>query len=388
MKINIFTNAKTLLSKWRQILIFRKLLIRCRPLNIGENNLSPKCNNLSSLSNIQGKKKRRPFPKDESLPVIVGFGSKDSWQMNGLWPGFRSVSDFYLCEIPNDRLPGVRSEIHDREKKMNFFLNFVDDLDKKKTIHMAFFYHSGHHIADELIAGLHLRGIRTVIMSLDDKHQFSYPKDPISKEPHQIRVARQVDLYWTTWKAGAYLISNIGGNPWYNGEAANPEYHRPLNIKHDLDVVFIGKNYGYRNRIINYLRKRGISIHCFGAGWPNGQVSSQDMIQLFNRAKIVLGIGGVGHMSGVQHLKGRDFEVPMCGALYLTSYNPDLCDFFNIGYEILCYSSLEECEELIIRYLDDPDTCESIRSAARDRSLKDHTWEKRLNSVLNLFRHN
>lgn len=379
-------NIKDCLSQRRQIRRFRKLtsqyqLLTNEPVIGTMNKLS------KNRSYFSGQRQtRRSFPVEGTRPTIAGFGSNDSWQRDGLWTGFRVVSDFRFYEIPNDRLPGATSEKHERELKAKGFLRFIDDIDRITPVHIAFFYHSGRHISDELMKQLHNRGIWTVIMSLDDKHQFSYPIDQVTGESHQLRVARQADLYWTTWKAGTQIVKQIGGNPWYSGEAANPDFYRPLGLEHDIDVVFVGANYGYRGHFVNHLLKRGISIERYGYGWPNGSVSSEEMVRLFNRAKVVLGFGGVGHMTEVKHLKGRDFEVPMCGSLYLTSYNPELCDFFNIGREILCYSSLEECEELIVWAIQNPDDCQTIRKAARQRSLQEHTWETRLKLMFDVLR--
>ncbi len=386
MEMLFHLNLKDWLSHWRQINRFRKLTSQCQ----WEKN-EPVIDKVGKLPDIQlylsrHRHNRRPFPAKGMCPVIAGFGSNDSWQRDGLWTGFQTVSDFHFYEVPNDQLPNATSEEHECKLKADGFLEFIDEIDKTTPVHLAFFYHSGRHISDELMKELHNRGVWTVIMSLDDKHQFSYPIDPITRESHQLRVARQADLYWTTWKVGTQIVKQIGGNPWYSGEAANPDFYRPLGLEHDLDVVFVGANYGYRGRFVRYLQKRGIPVECYGYGWPNGLVSSEEMVRLFNRAKVVLGFGGVGHMTGVKHLKGRDFEVPMCGALYLTSYNPELCDFFEIGREILCHSSPEECEELIAWALENPSDCETIRNAARERSLRMHTWDKRIETMFEYFR--
>lgn len=377
---------KTTLGEIRQIRRFRRLLSQAQfPNEIEIAGPRNQCDRIKEKLRDKANN-RRVFPCKDILPVIVGFGSTDSWQQNGLWPGFRSLSNFSLYEIPNERLPGISSEKIERQIKSEKFLEYIDHIDKIAPVNMAYFYHSGRHISDELLSELHHRGIWTVIMSLDDKHQFTYPIDSESGEPHQLRVARQCDVYWTTWKIGTSIVRRIGGTPWYGGEAANPNIYRSLGMKRDMDVVFVGANYGYRGHLINYLKKRKISVTPYGIGWPNGPISSEKMIEVFNRAKVVLGIGGVGHMKGVKHVKGRDFEVPMCAALYLTSYNPELCDFFEIGHEILCYSSFEECEELIIWALQNPIKCEAIRQAALNRSLREHTWEQRLKSVMDLFR--
>ncbi|MBI5100215.1 MAG: glycosyltransferase family 1 protein [Nitrospirae bacterium] len=330
---------------------------------------------------------RKSFCGSIGRPVVAGFGATESWQQNGIWKGFRGVSDFYLHEVPHEKLPGARSDDHEREIKGSAFLSFIDELEKKADVTCAYFYHSGRHISDELIKELHRRGIWTIVMSLDDNHQFSYPKCRKTGESHQLRVARQVDLYWTTWKAGTELVGRNGGNPWYGGMAADQEFYCPLGLERDMDVVFVGANYGIRKTLVEKLRGYGVHVHGFGVGWPNGPVSPEEMVRLYSRAKIVLGTGVVGYMSGVKHLKGRDFEVPMCGALYLTSYNPELCDFFDIGREILCYGSIEEGAELIRWFLRNPEESEKIRASARNRSIRDHTWEKRLKNLFDLLPH-
>ena len=182
-------------------------------------------------------------------------------------------------------------------------------------------------------------------MGLDDKQQFVWPVDERVGEAHQRRIARQVDVYWTTWKAGLPLIAAAGGRPWYQPEGAHPRFHVRAEVPRDLDVVFVGSAYGHRSGLVDYLRARGFAVETRGQGWPEGRVTFEETVALFNRAKVVLGVGGVGHMRSVAHLKGRDFEVPMCGALYLTSFNSELADFYVIGREILCYSSLEDCAD-------------------------------------------
>jgi spore maturation protein CgeB len=83
----------------------------------------------------------------------------------------------------------------------------------------------------------------------------------------------------------------------------------------------------------------------------------------------------------VKHLKGRDFEVPMTGALYLTTFNEELSRHFDIGREILCYGSYAECAEIIVRMLRAPDQAQAIRTAGHARALRDHTWRRRIGDL-------
>ena len=157
-------------------------------------------------------------------------------------------------------------------------------------------------------------------------------------------------------------------------------------ISQDIDVLFLGQKYGNRARLISRLRSRGFKVVTAGNGWPEGFADFDKSLELVNRAKVVLGIGDVGYLSSVQHLKGRDFEIPMCGAVYLTTYNPELADWFEIGREILCYDSPQDCEEILRGLLNNPDKQRELRNAAVARSLKDHTWEHRIAKLFGLMR--
>jgi hypothetical protein len=317
----------------------------------------------------------------------VAFGAQ-GWEKYGLWPSFERVSHFALSEYGAEFIkepftcspsPAMRRQL------ARGFLAFVDQVERERPVTCVYFYAAGEYISDELLAELARRGLWTVVMSLDDKHQFFRPTGDDTREPHQLRVARQCDLYWTTWKAGSQIVLGIGGTPWYAAGGADPAYHHPVDVPRRLQIIFIGQAYGTRVDLIRYLHRRGFQIETFGAGWPNGFASFKKTVELYSRARIVLGVGGVQNMVGVKHLKGRDFEVPMCGALYLTSYNPELADYYQIGREILCYSSFEECADLLHWVLRHPEEQATMRRAALARSLKDHTWEKRLGQMFALF---
>lgn len=314
-------------------------------------------------------------------PRVVGFGACD-WEQHGLWPAFERISDFSLWQYRKPHHVVANADRTYRSRLAHRFLEHIDELDRDGPVQCVFFYASGVHIADELLDALDGRGIWSVIMSLDDKHQFSYPVDPETGRSHQLRVASQCDLYWTTWKTGTQIVLRAGGTPWYAAEGANPDFHRPVDVPRDLDIVFIGSAYGIRSDLVRYLRRRGFTIEAFGSGWPNGFVSFEQTVELYGRAHVVLSSGAVGQMPGVKHLKGRDFEVPMCGALYLTSFNPELADHFEIGREILCYGSFEECADILHWILRQPEEAAAIRNAALLRSRRDHTWQGRLSHLL------
>jgi spore maturation protein CgeB len=112
-----------------------------------------------------------------------------------------------------------------------------------------------------------------------------------------------------------------------------------------------------------------------------GVLSDAEMIRLYSRAKINLGFSTCGntHETGerILQIRLRDFEVPMAGGFYMVEYMEELEEFFDIGKEIVCYVGPEDLADKIKYYLAHDDERESIRKAGHERSLRDHTWQKR-----------
>ena len=165
-------------------------------------------------------------------------------------------------------------------------------------------------------------------------------------------------------------------------EAAHPSVHRPYDLPFKWDVSFVGQCYGWRPVFIKCLTKLGVKVDCFGKGWPNGPLSAEEMIKHYSCSRINLGFSGIGQSRKLMCLKGRDFEVPMSGGLYLTDNNPELSLVYNIGNEIVIYENVVHCAKVIRELLSNPERMQAIRQAGRKRCLRDHTYEVRWTKVL------
>ena len=82
----------------------------------------------------------------------------------------------------------------------------------------------------------------------------------------------------------------------------------------------------------------------------------------------------------------RVFDVPATGAFILTDYREQVENLFEPGREIACYHSPEEAAALVERYLAAPAEREAIAKAARRRVLHEHTYEKRVLSLIHTMR--
>lgn len=149
-------------------------------------------------------------------------------------------------------------------------------------------------------------------------------------------------------------------------------------VTKDIDVLFIGNRYGIRGKLIQFLEKSGINVTCYGNGWPNGFVNAEENIRLSKKAKIILGVGTVGHCSDVYTLKLRDFDAMMCGGLYITHRNPDLLRIFEEGKHFECYESFEEAATKIRYYLNNPEACAELGLMGQSEAARHHSWSARL----------
>jgi len=109
------------------------------------------------------------------------------------------------------------------------------------------------------------------------------------------------------------------------------------------------------------------------------------MVRTWSRSRINLGFGGVLGHKGAFCLKGRDFEVPMSGGLYLTEHHDELLPFYEVGKEIVTYKDPHDLVGKIKWLLSNPEKAEAIRRAGRERALSEHTWEMRFDKVLRLL---
>lgn len=249
---------------------------------------------------------------------------------------------------------------------------------------VIFAYLSGEVVEPEILQAIRRHGVPLVNLALNDKEHF-VGKIRFGRAFGARDICRCFDLCWTSTEDALIKYFVEGSLPIYLPEGANPQIHKSYDIEKTIDVSFIGQSYGNRATVIAELQNRGIAVKTYGFGWPDGPLSTEEMVKMYSKSKINLGFGGVAGLKETYCLKGRDFEIPMSGGLYLTETHPELNNFFRPGEEILTYSNIDELVSQIKYYLDHPADAQSIRIKGYERSLREHTWEARFSKVFNLL---
>ena len=236
-----------------------------------------------------------------------------------------------------------------------------------------------HVYSEKALLRVRSLGIPVINIAMDDR----LPELWMSKHGQRmgaVGLASGVDITLTTSPEACswYSLENMPAIFWPLASDKNL-FSAEVGAIKDIEILFVGNRYGIRGELVDYLSKNGVSVTCYGNGWPNGYVSAEQNVALSKRAKIILGVGAVGHCSDVYTLKLRDFDALMTGALYITHRNPDLLKLFTEGQDLECYVSPQELLAKLHYFLKHPHRAAEIGKKGQLLVKTKHSWDHRLN---------
>lgn len=214
--------------------------------------------------------------------------------------------------------------------------------------------------------------IETIIWLFDDDKRY----------PQTIELTKQFNKVVTTLKDRHKTRVEKGFNSYLAQFAANHYLYRDFGLKKIYDVVFIGQNFGNRQMYVDYLKSNGINVLALGRGWSDGRVTQAQMIEIFNKAKIVLNFSSSAGHPELKFLKGRVFEIPTTGAFLLTEECEELDDYFRVGNELDRFGTKEEMLEKVKYYLSNDELREKISLNGKRKVLKNYTFARYLGEIL------
>ena len=163
-------------------------------------------------------------------------------------------------------------------------------------------------------------------------------------------------------------------------------------------VAFLGSLSRYHTERIEFLDSlsRHINIDFYGHGFdflPNdsplratyhGPAWGKDLYAVYGSYPIVLhkNIDMAGKSASAKRL----FEATGMGACVVTEAGDDLGALFQPEHEIVTYSSFEECVNKIKYLLENPEKALQIGRRAQNRTLTDHTYERRVQQIVNYMK--
>lgn len=197
-----------------------------------------------------------------------------------------------------------------------------------------------------------------------------------------------------------FIVKNmnnlLGLEAYYLPECFNPHKHY-LSADEDLtpyycDLVTAGNLHSYRVAFFKQLISKGYDMKIWGIDSPSWlkkdkisdiyqgkPVYNQEKAAAFLGAKIVINNLLLSEIEGVNV---RTFEAAGIGAFQLVDWRLGLEDLFLPGEEIETFKDMSELKEKIDFYLDHDLLREDIASKGKARALDEHTYEKRLNLLI------
>jgi hypothetical protein len=165
-------------------------------------------------------------------------------------------------------------------------------------------------------------------------------------------------------------------------------------VSKDVDASFVGgisRHHGKAIPVLEYLA-RNTHMQFFGYGADSlnkdspirarhhGEVWGLDMYRALARSRITLN----RHINVAENNANnmRLYEATGVGSMLITDRKDNLGELFEVGKEVVAYSSPEEAAELIRYYLAHPAEADAIARAGQARTLRDHTYKQRMAELL------
>lgn len=281
-----------------------------------------------------------------------------------------TVFRFEMTNIPHQKSWYTKNEKTIQNNKM---LQFVKDTINNNSIDVIVCYLSGHSTTPKVLQEIKNFGIPMINEALDDERKFVSKRGRDGIKRGLRDVCKYFDLSLTTSKSAIIKYLSEGATPMYKDYAGNEKIYKKLTLTKKYDVGFVGACYGIRNEYIKYLQSHGINVYAKGKGWVNGFSKPNEMIEIFNKSKIVIGFSTVGVNDDIYILKGRDFEVPLTGSFYMTGYHKELQEYFELGKDIETYTSKENLLKKVQYYLENEKKREQIALNGYHKCLHNYT---------------
>ncbi len=169
-------------------------------------------------------------------------------------------------------------------------------------------------------------------------------------------------------------------------------------VPKDMDFSFVGgisRHHGGAMPLLEHMvEQMGMRVFGYGAeALPSaspirsshgGEVWGLDMYRALARSRITLN----RHINVAENNANnmRLYEATGVGTLLLTDRKDNLSDLFEVGREVLAYSSKEEAAEMVSHFISRPEEAQKIAAAGQARTLREHTYFHRMQELVPLLK--
>jgi spore maturation protein CgeB len=199
-----------------------------------------------------------------------------------------------------------------------------------------------------------------------------------------------------------YIVKNLvniySKNAFYLPECFSTKRHVPVEYnkndanEYNCDIAMIGNLHSFRVPLLELISDFNLRIYGASSPWwlnidkigsyhSGKYLAYEDKSRGIKYAKISLNTLYFGEIEGVNV---RTFEIAGMGGFQIVQHKQGISELFEIDKEIVTYSSIDELREKLIFYLSEDNKRKEISDASRKRAWSDHTYEKRLQRLINI----
>lgn len=251
-------------------------------------------------------------------------------------------------------------------------------------------------ISPRVLTELRSRGVITVLWFVEDYQRFTYWQ----------QLAPYFDFIFTIQKGKCIEALKAAGakEVYYMPVACEPNVHAPLVLSAEekaqwgSPVSFMGAGYHNRQQLFASLAEFPLKI--WGTEWPESKpfdrmvqaagkrLSPGEYVKVFNSSDINLNLHSSSERDGVDpfgdFINPRTFELASAGAFQLVDERQLLSEMFEVGKEMITFSSGPDLKDKIRYYLENKEERLEVAKKSRARALKEHTYAHRIKEMLSI----
>jgi spore maturation protein CgeB len=267
--------------------------------------------------------------------------------------------------------------------------------------HIVFFT-AQSPFTDSLLQAIKKAGIITVYWFVEDFRRMTYWS----------RIINRFDYFFMIQR-GEFddILSRTSRNIWgWFPMAADPRHHKPVSMSesekamYGSDISFMGAAYPNRVRFFSRFRKDNLKL--WGTGWSDSlpdyqiplsehRISTQQSNIIYQATKVNINI----HSSndGYQDTRlideigdfvnPRTFEIAACGGFQLVDDRVAVRELFDADTEMVFFTSVDEALDKADFFIKNESLRKKIALAAQQKVLSHHTYDIRLQKMLDIILH-